>query len=938
MLTLIRYLVPVATACIGIFFLASAMMALPTEDILLTKHNFLTNDVFSVTAFKQPIGVTNQVQPEVCIFCHTPHGALSDIGVGRQAPLWNQNLSAATYTLYDGVWSKTFQGYDALDRKRPNGPTGYSKLCLSCHDGTLAMNSFANAPGYRSTSTVEYTYATGYKAASATIPGSIPVANVLDSSATSMYSGDTPLTGTNLQNDHPISFTYDSWLFSNDKELKDPTTIGTNYDTTGIRLYWDNELTLLTNKVQCTSCHNPHLNYYKFLRAAKYDNVSNSADPTYFDANAADQRQICIICHDKTNWEGTNAASHQKGKDKDGFPLIHGYYRDADFDASHTAAQYACLNCHEAHSAQGTEWLLKGGVDTTTGYGAIAAYNKTKSAIENTCYLCHSPIGTPLPGGTNTGMVRESSTAAATVADIYTQYQKASRMPVGEVAYNGRHNPVYPMAQPTEATSGTAVYKSTYNDVTPTTVYMEKVLVDGSTGGGDTSVNAKHVECTDCHNPHQSTSNNPNTPTASKVDVLRGMRGVNGSGAAVQSVKDIDTTGTYKAMLEQQEVCYRCHGASYYLFIPRTYTTSSSTALAATEDTLTNFSDNAYVTPGSRGMIRSSAGNPAKGTNPAVTANTSGSNKKIEFNNDTTPVWSNTDGPNVANFNTSYHPVAAAGRNTTVLFDAITASRQNLLLTKAALNYSNTINCTDCHNNDALGAGTFSGNTAIPTYPGPVTWSNLRANDLLPWTTWKDHNQSAAPFTQGKGPHGSDNNRILRGTYNTTLEQTGSRMPPFFSFDAARFSLCFNCHDVRMVTDQDTNTYTNFFKTNGTVGQRNLHYLHMNGTGANGGTSCANCHYNIHSNIEAANTKYGLWDGVSTFTKSLPPGNGSRLIDFSPIVLEASGSPSGSGKPVWGYRSTPQQMECAMVCHSGVTTTPVSHASSGAVVTYDYVP
>src|ERR1051325_1581859 len=60
-----------------------------------------------------------------CLYCHVPHS-----GTGRTA-LWGQTLSAQTYTTYS---STTVQNTTV---QPPLGES--SSLCLSCHDGTVAM-------------------------------------------------------------------------------------------------------------------------------------------------------------------------------------------------------------------------------------------------------------------------------------------------------------------------------------------------------------------------------------------------------------------------------------------------------------------------------------------------------------------------------------------------------------------------------------------------------------------------------------------------------------------------------------------------------------------------------------------------------------------------------------------------------------------------------
>ncbi|MGB5817042.1 MAG: hypothetical protein WBI27_17775, partial [Thermoanaerobaculia bacterium] len=68
-------------------------------------------------------------EEEVCVFCHAPHRARSDIPY-----LWNREDSTANYQTYD---SSTL-------RAAPGQPSGASKLCLSCHDGTIALGAVWN--------------------------------------------------------------------------------------------------------------------------------------------------------------------------------------------------------------------------------------------------------------------------------------------------------------------------------------------------------------------------------------------------------------------------------------------------------------------------------------------------------------------------------------------------------------------------------------------------------------------------------------------------------------------------------------------------------------------------------------------------------------------------------------------------------------------------
>jgi len=162
---------------------------------------------------------------EKCVVCHTPHNAIANV-----EPLWNHELSTATYTLYTSSTLDATLG-------QPDGP---SKLCLSCHDGTVAIDNFGGK-----TTGAEF------------------------------VTGDKNL-GTDLSNDHPVSFTYDATLATTDGGLFDPTT-----QSSGLGGIIDHDM-LTSNKVQCSSCHNPHNDQYgSFL-------VKSNGGSA-----------LCLTCHNK---------------------------------------------------------------------------------------------------------------------------------------------------------------------------------------------------------------------------------------------------------------------------------------------------------------------------------------------------------------------------------------------------------------------------------------------------------------------------------------------------------------------------------------------------------------------------------------------------------------------------------------------------------------
>ena len=152
---------------------------------------------------------------EICKPCHTPHNA--DTGV-TASPLWNHEVTTASFTPYNSPTLTANVGQ----------PTGTSKLCLSCHDGTVAIDSFGGRTG-----TVYIT--------------------------DSFYggpSGGTLLSwfGTHLGDEHPLSFTYDSALAQEDGALRDPTTT-----PSGLGGTISEDLLDGGNRMECTSCHDPHI-------------------------------------------------------------------------------------------------------------------------------------------------------------------------------------------------------------------------------------------------------------------------------------------------------------------------------------------------------------------------------------------------------------------------------------------------------------------------------------------------------------------------------------------------------------------------------------------------------------------------------------------------------------------------------------------------------
>lgn len=162
-------------------------------------------------------------EDDLCSFCHTPHSA------GGQRGLWNRELKPMTYKLYE---SSTMEA-------QTQQPNGSSRLCLSCHDGMIAVGAMK-------------------RKADPTL-GKLSGRSVL---------------GRDLSDDHPISFVYDQALVARRRDLANPSTL-----TGSVKL--DN-----SGEVQCTSCHDAHVDRHPHFLVM---------DPAH--------SSLCIVCHQLPHWQ-----------------------------------------------------------------------------------------------------------------------------------------------------------------------------------------------------------------------------------------------------------------------------------------------------------------------------------------------------------------------------------------------------------------------------------------------------------------------------------------------------------------------------------------------------------------------------------------------------------------------------------------------------------
>jgi len=237
---------------------------------------------------------------EICAFCHTPHGA----DTAAPVPLWNRVLGTpGSYTTYAALGTSSLDGATA--------PVGSVSLaCLSCHDGTQAMNTVINQAG-----------SGGYNASGATQAGTWTGNAATASPVGSLSNAGIALIGTDLRNDHPVGIQYGGGGFlssanlnttnatangtSNDADFVKPKVTGNAstaafwVETNGTAGRQKTDLILYTRSdstayngnaiaggaqpyVECASCHDPHTS-----TAPTFLRMSNTSSA------------LCLACHTK---------------------------------------------------------------------------------------------------------------------------------------------------------------------------------------------------------------------------------------------------------------------------------------------------------------------------------------------------------------------------------------------------------------------------------------------------------------------------------------------------------------------------------------------------------------------------------------------------------------------------------------------------------------
>lgn len=200
-----------------------------------TKHNLSYYGPTDRTIF-----ASDETETEVCIFCHIPHQA------NPEYPLWGHELTDATYTHYT---SDTLQSYSSEADAPPID--GISRLCLSCHDGTIAVGALIFTP--------------------------------IEMTKEFIMPEDLGFLSTDLSGGHPISIVYDESLVNRRNNIES-LTLKLNSPSV---VLMDRDVKLYPTQggmgVQCSSCHDPH------------GGKGGSDAPPFWRKTTTDA--VCLVCH-----------------------------------------------------------------------------------------------------------------------------------------------------------------------------------------------------------------------------------------------------------------------------------------------------------------------------------------------------------------------------------------------------------------------------------------------------------------------------------------------------------------------------------------------------------------------------------------------------------------------------------------------------------------
>ncbi len=243
-------------------------------------------------------GIEATTEDRICVFCHTPHNALMDSSL-INGPLWNHQLSTATYT----TWSTGYAnrppyndnvGWVNVLSIQLDQPDGSSRMCMGCHDGTIGIGNIVSGADI-----------------------GMDLTNTCLLEPDGRLDKDNPncKTVTDLSKKHIISIPMNLDLITN--SAKSCPSAGSGTATTKLSYPWEGDAALANSVflrptatlygpnpgvssgfpngkyksgysygVQCSTCHDPHF----------WD--PDDTDVGYKFLVTANQNDLCKACHD----------------------------------------------------------------------------------------------------------------------------------------------------------------------------------------------------------------------------------------------------------------------------------------------------------------------------------------------------------------------------------------------------------------------------------------------------------------------------------------------------------------------------------------------------------------------------------------------------------------------------------------------------------------
>jgi len=399
-----------------------------------------------------------------CLYCHAPHSGLNGTAGVVHTPLWDQKLSSVqSYTVYSSGTLK--------NTPNPSPPLGTdSTLCLSCHDGTVAGS--PGPPGVL----------TPY--------GNVPMSGKMDPNDEFA----------SLAKMHPISFELPLQAASN---LVPSLTYTPPYtgDTTGA-------VKLINGNVECTSCHNPHV-----------QNIDASEDFLVIDNSSS---ALCLSCHSttpppQTGTMGLVSPGHTALSTL-GSPLT------AKVTVNNPNMLVGWRTGIHATATNKVAPLVtpatSSGVSTQTALSLRqSSLGPHSSVSRNGCASCHTNHNAP--GGTSLLRAVDDQTCL--------------------VCHNGSSNISPPIAN-LLAELVAPKYGHAFSAGNTPHRPNEASLLNQNL----------HVTCVDCHNPH----------AANRASSFPAAPGVRLSQTMVAGISATDGKTVVNPAANQYENCLRCHGTS----------------------------------------------------------------------------------------------------------------------------------------------------------------------------------------------------------------------------------------------------------------------------------------------------------------------------------------------------------------------------------------